>query len=431
MNRFFLRVLAIMMPWIVFGAPLFADVATTVSSSPSLVPVELVCVDSEATGYATFQSHNQKVVANQCGIFMAYLRSRNEAYTEQQWRLLRSTDKGRTFSVVYEDVHATNPPVLETDEAGSLYLARVDFVDGNAYLYRFPAAADFQKPSVTVIPKAAAGKYAMRYDPLRKQLYFFSHNNSFHVIDLDGNVRKSTTLLQEGPHAVLQYPCLDMAPDYTLHAAWTTQKHNVYLYYDIHHMLSEDGGDTWRNLDGTALTVPVVADDTGPATRITLEDEFENHTWLSSFRVKNGKLHFVYLAQQTPPRQHYMRYDIARAERDLDCQPKFSGETCSLSGLDGFFATRSDQPESPLYGVMQDGGHIACLVSRDNGNTWHDHARTEETFRPYALGGCREITDDGSIIGSFTEQGTGSDILARDVKVYFFRIGTNRPDETP
>lgn len=32
--------------------------------------VELVCVDDKATGYGTFQSHNQKVVSNEHGIFM-------------------------------------------------------------------------------------------------------------------------------------------------------------------------------------------------------------------------------------------------------------------------------------------------------------------------------------------------------------------------
>ena len=400
-------------------------VCTVTSADPApaaLVPVELVCVDNEATGYATFQSHNQKMVSNRNGIFMTHLRSRNEAYTAQQWRLSRSTDGGRTFSTLFEDTHATNPPVLETDDEANLYLMRVDFQDGNAYLYRFLAASDYRDPSVTVVPQGAAGKYAMRYDPARKQLYFFSHNNTFHVIGLDGTVRKSLTLLQQGPHAALQYPELDLDPDGTLHAAWTSLKHGVYLYHDIHHMLSRDGGGTWQHLDGTVMTTPVVADDTGPAMRITWDDEFENHTFLSSMRVKQGKVHFVYLTQSTPPRQHYMRYDIATAKRDIDCQPKFAGKTLNLTGLDGYFITRSDQPDSPLHCVMQDGGHIACVVSRDNGETWHDHARSEEIFRPYAIGGCREITADGHIIGAFTEPGSSSDILARDAKVYFFRI---------
>jgi hypothetical protein len=330
------------------------------------------------------------------------------------------------FSVIYEDTHATNPPVLETDEGGNLYLVRVDFQNGNAYLYRFLAASGFRDPVVTPIPGGAGGKYAMRYDPTRKQLHFFSHNNTFHVVHLDGKVRKQVQLLKRGQNAVLQYPQLDMDPDGTLHAAWTTQKHGVYMYWDIHHMLSGNGGSTWQNLDGKGFTPPVIADDTGPATRISWADEFEYHTWLSSFRVKKGKPHFLYLAQRMQPQQHYMRYDIAAAKRDLDRQPRFTGQALNLTGLDGFFATRSDRPDSPLYCVMRDAGHIACLVSGDNGETWHDYARSQETFRTYSIGGCREVTDDGYIIGSFTEPGSSPQILERDSKVHFCRMPTGR-----
>ena len=85
-----------------------------------------------------------------------------------------------------------------------------------------------------------------------------------------------------------------MDRDGTLHAAWTTQRHGEYLYWDIHHMLSRDGGASWRNLDGGELSLPVGADESGSALRITLDDEFDRHTWLSSFLVKDGKVHFLY-----------------------------------------------------------------------------------------------------------------------------------------
>src|SRR5437870_1536866 len=49
----------------------------------NLSPVELTVVDAEATGYGTFQSHNQKVVSNANGIFMTHIRSLNEAFTAQ------------------------------------------------------------------------------------------------------------------------------------------------------------------------------------------------------------------------------------------------------------------------------------------------------------------------------------------------------------
>jgi hypothetical protein len=200
-----------------------------------------------------------------------------------------------------------------------------------------------------------------------------------------------------------------------LHVAWTTSLPDKYLYWDIHYMQSPDGGATWRKMDGAPLTVPVVADDTGPADRISLDDEFEIHTWLSSFAVCGGKAHFLYLAQGQPPRQHYMRYDLASAKREIDrAAPTLKGETIELAGLDGFFASGKDR----IYCI----GHtpdsrVGCLVSDDNGQTWRDHALSDKVDAIYALGGCRDVTADGAIIGSFTSnaEATGS-------RVFFLRI---------
>jgi hypothetical protein len=294
-------------------------------------------------------------------------------------------------------------------------------VDGNAYLYRFLAAEQYAQPHITKIPNGSAGKYCMAYDHLRKQLYYFAHNNTFHVIGLDGTVRRSVNLLQAGPDAVLQYPLLHLDREGTLHAAWTTQKHGVYLYWDIHTMQSRDGGQSWQKMDGTSVTLPVVADQHGAADRITLDDEFDVHTWLSNFMVKDGKAHFIYLAQTQPPRQHYVRYDLKTAKKDVDVFPEFKGERISLRSLDGFFATRAALPDAPLYCVLAHKGRIACLASDDNGATWYDYAVSERTFKPYAIGGCRELTTDGYIIGSFTDQLSSTD-AASTAHVYFFKI---------
>lgn len=385
-------------------------------------PLELSLIDDDAIGYATFQSHNQKVIENANGIFMTHLRRRNEDYTAQTWRLSRSTDGGKTFTAIYEATHATNPPVLETDAAGTVYLARPDFADGNAYLYRFSPDTEYKEPVTTVLPGGAAGKFSTFLDRPRERLYFFAHNNRFFVVGLDGVVHSSVVLLQDGPNACLQYPLLSMGGDGALHAAWTSQKHNVYLYWDIHHMLSPDGGATWRTMDGVALSPPVIADDTGPAARVTLDDEFESHTWLSSFIVKGGKAHFLYLMQGTLPRQHYVRYDLATGTREKDIQPEFKGETLQIQSLDGFFATQDASAETPLYCTGSFQGRIVCLVSKDNGDTWHDHAVSEPVGNPYSVGGCRDVTADSRIIGSFTATSGSNVTTDHTSKVYFFRI---------
>ncbi len=240
-----------------------SDSAAIGQSADFAGSIRLAKIDSGVTHYATFQSHNQKVVANQYGIFTSHIRDRDKPYQSQTWRLSRSTDGGATFSVVYEQAHATNPPVLETDRAGNVYLIRVNFKSGDAFLYRFDAAKNFQDPAITTIPGAAAGKYAMMLDQARERLFFFAHNNSFNRIKLDGTVEYRTNLLQGGQHGVLQYPLLALSDTGQLHAGWTTQKRGVYLYWDIHHMSSPDQGGSWHDWKGQAIEIPVVADDQG------------------------------------------------------------------------------------------------------------------------------------------------------------------------
>lgn len=409
--------------------------AQTDPSLPGQVRVTLV--DEPVIHYATFQSHNQKVVEGGGLIFMTHLRSRNEAYTDQAWRLSVSRDAGASFVTLVEQSDATNPPVLECDPAGNLYLFRVDFVGGDAFLDRWEASSikswldkpstDRPVPQTTRIPGGAAGKYSAMIDPARDRLYFFSHNNTFHRLRLDGTLVDSRVLLASGPNGLLQYPLMSLNPNGELHLAWTTQKHGEYMYRDIHHMISEDGGDTfvsWQaSGDGvrTKLELPIIADETGPALRVTLDDEFEVHTWLASGLATAEHWHGFYQAQSNPPRQHYVRYDLKTGKKQIDRYPKVSGRRLSLSGLDGFLVHHPSHPKR-LFLIGNDSGHLACLVSDDAGETWQDYARSEQSFGLYSIGGYRQMTEDGVVIGSFTDQQPPQEITDRKSKVYFFRM---------
>jgi len=377
---------------------------------------ELTLVDPAVNGYATFQSHNQKVLANQYGYFMTLLRTRNEAYTAQNWRLLRSTDQGKTFQSIYDATNATNPPPIETDAAGNLYLARPDFVDGNAYLYRFEASKDFKDPAISLIPGGAAGKVALLVDSANQCLYYASHNNQFYQLGLDGTVLEHTQLIAPGPNAVLQYPHLRLDGEYNLHYAWTTQKHGVYLYWDIHHVYRPIGSNAWQNLGGQPMTLPVVADDTGPATRISLDGEFEVHTWLSSFTIKGRKAHFLYLNQGTPGTEYYVRRDLKTGKEELRIALD------ALRSLSGLLVSKDDSPDSPLFALGSKDRHVVALISRDNGTTWAPYAYVEQDFNVYSLGGCNTVTKDGYIIGSFTDQQGSNDAGDAKSAVYFFRL---------
>ena len=381
-----------------------------------LTAVETTLVDDNATGYATFQSHNQKVVSNSSGIFMTHIHSRNESFTAQQWRLSRSTDDGKTFSTVYQSTDATNPPCMETDEAANLYLARTDFKGTDAYLYRFLAEKNYTEPLITNIPGASADKYAMVLDRRNRRIYYYPRH-FLYTLALDGQVKHRVEVLRHGDNARIMYPLLSLAPDGVLHTAWTTQKHEKYLYWDIHYLANRDSGSTWRRFDGSAVSIPAKDDNSGPTDCISLADEYGFHNWLASFMVKDGKVHFIYASQTSPVnRQHYVRYDLKTGKRDINVYPDLTAKALTIRSLDGFFVTRSSLANAPLYCIGNCAGKIGCLASDDNGATWYDYAVSRQAFVPYSIGGCREISADGSILGSFTD--------TRDPpgKVYFIRI---------
>ena len=392
-----------------------------------LAPIELTLVDDHAIAYGTFQSHNQKVVSNDHGIFMTHIRQANKEYTAQTWRLSRSTDGGKSFVTLYQATNATSSPALETDERGTIFAARPDFVDGHAYLYRFDPPG-YEEPTITRIPGGSGGKYCLMLDPGRRQLYYLAHSQEFRVLGLDGEIRRSTTLFKAGPHAVMQYPHVALAADGTLFVGWTTSAPDRYLYWDIHAMRSPDGAATWQTLSGAALEPPVVTDDTGPADRISLDDEFEVHSWLSAFLVKNGKLHLVYWAKNMPQRQRYVRYDAATGKREIDREPLLAGwSIAEPNDSAALIGTRQTEKEA-LYCVttVKDRKQLVCVMSVDNGASWRDYALATDSFphRVYSIGAARETTRDGWIIGSFTDVAPKAELYteADSGKVYFFRI---------
>ena len=397
--------------------------------------IELTLVDDRAIAYATFHSHNQKVVSNRHGLFITYIRKSNPKYTAQQWRLVRSTDGGRSFATVLEKTHATSTPALETDKRGTLFSVRPDFTDGSAYLSRLTSLRE--KPSLTRLPGGSSGKYCTALDEPRKQLYYFAHNGSLHFVGVDGKVRRKMILLLHGKRAYLQYPHLTLGRDGTLYAAWTTQKHGKYVYRSIHAIKSTDGGISWKTLEGQSLELPIVDDDTGPATRISRDDEMDVHTFLSAFMAKDGKLHFVYWSENSPQRQRFLRYDGATGKKEIDIEPLFRKRTNAKPNDSGVLVANRLKRNSTLYFVstIEDRKRLACLASQDNGKTWREYAVSDRAFktRVYSIGAAREITDDGWIVGTFTEVGKRAKTYfePNSGRVYFFRIKARTVDRAP
>ena len=261
-------------------------------------------------------------------------------------------------------------------------------------VYRFQAG-DYAQPTVARIPGGSAGKYCMNLDAARSRLYYFTWGRSLFVLSLDGAVLERQELTVDGANAVPQLPLSFLDPS----ACCTSpgpRKSTGSIYTGT--------STTWPPTTGRRAGGAWMAHrcryrcrstTSGPSDRITLDDEFEVHSWLSNLLVKDGKAHFAYAAQAATWRQHYVRYDLATAARDIDLNPIFEGEEIRLASLDGFFASRADLPEAPLYYVSSAGGRLGCLASDDNGETWYDYALSEESFNPYSIGGSRELTADG------------------------------------
>jgi len=390
--------------------------------------VELSVLDGDAIAFGTFQSHNQKVVSTPIGIFTTHIRRSNTNYTAQQWRLARGVDSGKTFAPVLEDTHATSAPAIEADRNGNLYLCRPDFLDGNAYLYRLDPSVNGPKPQISKLTGGSAGKYCLLLDEPRQQLYWFTHNNTFHIVALDGTVRTNITLLTPGKRAVLQYPHLTLDADGTLFAAWTTSRPTGYLYRSVHAIKSPDGGRNWQALDGKRLELPIIADDSGPSTQISKNSEFDVHTWLSALMTKDGKLHFVYWAETKPQRQWYHRYNVATGKPEIATENIFTSRRQEKPNDSGAFAARRTVADSTLYFIstIDDRKRLACLASDDNGITWYEYAISDRTFpfRVYSIGTARDLTRDGMIIGTFTDVVEKAKLYYEDHSghVYFFRI---------
>ena len=417
---------------------LAADPSTN-STPRALASIGVALVDSNAIGYATFQSHNQKVVSNTNGLFATYNRQANANYTSETWRLVRSVDDGATFTTVYEGTDTIHPPDLETDLEGNLYASRTDRATGNAYLYRFAVTNYAAEPRITPITNGISSYTRLLYEPAEDQFIHWVGTkglyDTFHVMRRDGSLVAGYQLFSQGPgqNAWMAYPHLSRDPGSgVLYASYTTAFFGHYLYWDIHCMATEDSGRTWRKLDGTPLSLPLVPDNTGPTDRVTLDDEFDFHTWLSSSLAKDDKLHFVYWAESNPQKQRYVRLNARTGVREVDVPRLFQRTNDTVMALDGFFASRAALPHATLYFVssIENETRLACMASDDDGQSWYLYARSEQTFArqkwhgTYAIGGTPELTAEGRIVGTFTHLHTNADSFYEpdSGSVYFLRI---------
>lgn len=380
--------------------------APSTSSAEAILPITVTTVASGVPGFATFQSHNEKVLQNQYGIFITYLAS-TDASDNSVWRLARSTDGGVNFTTVYQATVATRAPPIASTSNGSIYLAYIDYVGTHqGYILRFDPESNFQAPTqlATLPPSIANGKFAMVVDEARQQLYFANstgdYGMQFFTVGFNGAIKQNTKLLKEGPNAGSHYPNLYLDEFGDLYIAWTTvptpnNTATTVTYYSIAVLRSTDGGLTWLGGGSSPVTAPVISDDTGPAVKISVPADGD--VWLANFIVKNHVGHFMY------DLSNYVRYNFSTGQTEDRNTSAFSGPGVTFYILDGMFASKRSDPSAPLYAISRTyQNQIGVRISADQGKTWRDFAQSDVIVN-YAIGGSREITTDNKLIGTFTE----------------------------
>jgi hypothetical protein len=378
--------------------------------------------------YATYQSHNQLIIANSRGIFAAFLDSDadpSQVPRRNSWTLVRSDDGGRTFRTLFSMPGSSMAPAVETDEDDNVYVFAAgnrpgsDGTAGQLDIYKFTPSTDYSTPRHTSIAlEVFVDKFSVHYDRTRRQMFFAPYLNvPMLVLDTEGRVLKCVRLFSSGPNALLEYPRLSVDQE-TLYLSWTTATPvKPWRYYSIHAMSSGDGGLTWSTPSGNRILLPTLSDDTGPVPLIA------RNAWLAGFSVLNGTAHFMYLSDQE---EVYRRIEWGNdSHTSLNKVLEVNG--VGINSLDGFFtvgagakalfAVGADFRKQTAEGLAP----IVALVSRDNGKIWHVHSTSEPLFRPYALGGPRFSTDQIGIIGLFTNFNIKGDDPGSH-GVYFFRI---------
>lgn len=357
------------------------------------------------------------------------LNESSQSAISSTWKLLRSIDNGETFSVVYEETnnYGNNAPALETDSNGNLFVLLSYYFTKNSEIWTFSPADNFSSHRVFTVPGSGiGGKFTLLYDYANgnRFLYFFSHSGGFYKMktDIQGNIQlvAGYQLTVAGPSAQPQYPLLALDENGILYAAWTNWNTTMSKYWSIHAIRSLDKGNSWQTLNGAPLGLPVVCDETGPATRITSNNEFDVNTWLWNFLPRDNKIHFAYEIMAPPYDQIYVRYNLGTGQEDKRIQPEWKGNRVSLASLDGFVVRDNGNPFRSYWVSRTADNHIGVLYTEDSGLTWHDYGKSDYSVAPgrsiYATGGFREVTSDSFIIGAFTDYNNGRG------DVYFLKL---------
>jgi autotransporter-associated beta strand protein len=360
-----------------------------------------------------FQSHNQKIAWTANGLFRS---GQTQTGTTREI-IERSTDAGATWTTIYDIGFDNRPATVEADEDANVYVIYPEPSNSRTRLLKFSASNNYAAPVVSVTHSQAHSdsKFASAYDRVRQRLYHATQGGYVFTFDKSGNFVRGQQVFTSGSGAAPSYPHLFVDEFAVVHYAMTTADSNGYIpYQTIRYLKSLDGGQTWKAMAGTAITIPTTCASNGPSTMINLPGELNYAVWLANMHAKNGKVHFAYQTRNpsnpagvgNPPtitaHMHYMRFNGTTGVREIDSSPNgegWTGDTLRINHYSASFASNPNNSSGALYAAGIDGTRLNALVSYDNGTSWHDYARSNSFGTPTDPGLARAVTPDGKVIG--------------------------------
>lgn len=361
--------------------------------------------DVSTPAYGTFSSHNQRVVETPHGIFMTFQVNEKDAEHNGDWKLVRSQNRGASWTQVYSDL-GTRPPAVLADNEGNVHLVTSDPDFETLHIYSFSASTGYGLAAHhTYAGVRCAAKFTALYDPTWNNVYVGTQFGRFLAIWLQTyGIMHDYQVFEDqpnhSPHATAQYPQLGLDDAGNIHFAMTTSNlTDTHVYRNILHVFASplpNGQLMWSRIPrpgesgAQGVPTPIQPDENGDALEINDSDERGQPSvvsvHLSNFMPKGNMVHFFYtVVREGVPdwRTHYKRINrwTGAVEVDLDGDTTpIAGESIVLRPYGGFFSTDSIvDPNTPLYLTSgeRDRGQIGVLVSHDNGSTWGDYAVTD------------------------------------------------------
>lgn len=409
--------------------------SSTISSSKVFPAAMQVVTVDKSKAYGTFNSHNQKVVANARGIFAAYIKDYNSSDIGT-WQLRMSVDGGKTFAPILTQTDSSKAPCIETDSKNNIHIAYPTNNWKDIYYIKLLASENYTPPHSIIVSGAGAGKYSCDFRESDKTFFYVGWSNMVRINTDTMSVIDNRPVLAHGPKGYSQYPLLSFDPSKIyMMLGWTTvDTVGHQSYRDIRYGMSWNSGLTFGvPSTGATIRLPIVADSTGGSVQALLPSDDETseralnngsyiNNWLANLSFVDGYIHFMYAhyGPNISQRVRYVRTSLMSPTPSVVME-RFKGDSIELVTLGSYFIThRAPTGGYWLYAI---GGtadnRIAALISLDSGETWHDFAASEpQPGSLYAVTGARSISPDGYIVGAATVTKSSTDL---EIKFFKFR----------